>query len=151
MGGEIGVATGKEGLAGDFGDVAIEGEPTSLAREPKGDFDNGELGPLGNVAAENKSDASFGQLKALAFFFDPLGIGGEGSFVAFVATEEATGWVAGGGVSLFACLDVVTVALGTLSDLFMEEALPRVRTVLLVWEKEKNKQRKNKEKEEDEG
>ena len=55
--------------------------------------------------------------------------------MAFVATEEAMGWVAGGrvgGVLLFACLHLVAVALGTLSDLFMEEALPRVRTMLLV-------------------
>ena len=58
MGGEIGIAIGEEGLAGDIGAVATEGEPTSLAGEPKGDFDNGELGPLGNVSAENKSDVS---------------------------------------------------------------------------------------------
>ena len=62
------------------------------------DFSSGELGPLGSVSTEDKSDVSLVGLTALALFFDPLGICGEGHVVASVATEEATGWVAGGEV-----------------------------------------------------
>ena len=87
----MGVATDKDGWAGDFDAVAIEGEPTGLAREPKGDFGNGELGPLGKVFIEDKSDVSLVSLTTLAFFFDPLGIGGEGRVVISAITEEATG------------------------------------------------------------
>ena len=54
---EMGFATGGEGLAGDFGTVAIDGEPTGLTREPNGDFDSGELGPLGSMSTDEKSDA----------------------------------------------------------------------------------------------
>ena len=131
----MGNATGEEGLASDFGVVATEGEPTGLDGEPNGDFGNDELGPLGNMSIEDKSNASLVGLTALAFFFDPLGIGGEERVVASIATEGATGWVVGGGVgrvSLIAHLDVVAAALGALSDLFMEEAPPRVCTMLLV-------------------
>ena len=72
------------------------------------------MGPLGKVSVEDKSDMSLVGLTTLAFFFDPLGIGGERHVVAIVATEEATSWVAGGRVSLLACLDAVTTALGAL-------------------------------------
>ena len=65
-------------------------------------------------------------LTARAFFLVPFGTsGGEEGFVASVAIEEATGWVAGGEVgrvSLLGHLDTVAAALGALSDLFMEEA-----------------------------
>ena len=54
VGGERGVATGDEGLAGDFGVVAINGEHTGLAGDPNGDFGSGELGPLGNMSVEDK-------------------------------------------------------------------------------------------------
>ena len=90
-GGEMGVATGEDGWADDFTVVAIEGEPTGLTREPKGDFGNGELGTLGKVSVRDKSDASLVGLIALAFIFDPLGIGGKGCSMDSVATEEATG------------------------------------------------------------
>ena len=106
-----------------------------MAREPNEDFGNGELGPLGSVSVEDKSNASLVGLTALAFFFDPLGIGGEGHVVASVAIEEARGWLAGGEVgkvSLLARLDAVAAALEALSDLFMEDAPPRVHTILLV-------------------
>ena len=84
---------------------------------------------------EDKSDASLVGLMALAFFFDPLGIDEEGCVMASVAIEEAMSWVARGEVgrvSLLARLDAVATALGPLSNLFMEEALPRVVTTLLV-------------------
>ena len=87
----MGVATSEEGLAGDFSDVAIDGKPTGLAGEPNDDFDSGEFAPQGSVSAEGKSDLSLVGLTALAFFFNPLGIGGEGCAMVFVATEEATG------------------------------------------------------------
>ena len=81
----------EEGLAGDFGVVATDGEPTGLDGDPNGDFDSDEFGPLGSVFAEDKFDTSLVDLTALAFFFDPLGIGGERSVMASIATEEATG------------------------------------------------------------
>ena len=84
-------ATGEEGLAGDFSTVAIDREPIGFAGEPNGDFSSDKLGPLGNVSTEDKSDASFVGLTALAFFFDPLGIGGEGCVVVSVAKEAARG------------------------------------------------------------
>ena len=90
-GDEIGVAKGKDDWIEGFTDVAIEGEPTGLAEEPKGDFDNGKFGPLGKVSVEDKSDGSLVDLTVLAFFFDPLGIGGKGRVVASIAIEEATG------------------------------------------------------------
>ena len=40
---------------GDFGIVAINGEPPSFAKEPNGDFNSGEFGPLGSASAEDKS------------------------------------------------------------------------------------------------
>ena len=86
----MGLATGEDGLAEDFAVVATKGEPIDLAGEPKEDLDNGELGPLGKVFAEDKSDESLVSLIALVFFFDPLGIGGDGRAVASVTTEEAT-------------------------------------------------------------
>ena len=79
------------------------------------------------MSAEDKSNASLVGLTALAFFFDPLGIGGEGRVVASVATEEATGWVAGGGIGgvlLLAHLDADAVGLGALSDIFIVEEPP---------------------------
>ena len=84
---------------------------------------------------EDKFDTYLVGLTALAFFFDPLGISGEGHVVASVATEAAMGWVAGGGVgtvSLLSHLEAVAAALDPLSDLLLEEAPPRVRTMLLV-------------------
>ena len=97
--------------------------------DPNGDFSSGDFGPLGSVFVEDKFDASLVGLTALAFFFDPLGIGGEERVVASVATGEAMGWVAGGGVRgvlLLAHMDVVATALGAFSNLFMEEAPPWV-------------------------
>ena len=150
VGGDMGVAIGDEGLASDFSDVATDGQATGLDGEPNGDFDNGELGPLGSVSVEDKSDASLVILTALPFFFNPLWISGEGRPMTFIAIEAATGWVAEGGVGgvlLFARLDTITAALGAFSDLFMV-APPWVPTDL---RDEKNKQSKNKyrEKEED--
>ena len=127
VGGEMSVAIGEDGLVGDFRTIATDGEPTGLDGDPNDDFGSGELGPLGSVSPEDKSNASLVCLTALAFFFNPLGIGGEGRVVAFVATKEAMGWVAGGGVvgvSLFAHLDAIAVTLEPLLDLFMEEAPP---------------------------
>ena len=69
---EMGDATG------DFGAIATDKEPIGFAREPNSDFGSGEFGPLGSVSTEDKSDASLIGLTTLAFFFDPLGIGGEG-------------------------------------------------------------------------
>ena len=83
--------TGEEGLVGDFDAVAIDGEPIGLDGDPNSDFGSGEFGPLGRVSTKDKSDASLVGLTALAFFFDPLWIGGEGRLMASVATEEATG------------------------------------------------------------
>ena len=63
--------------------------------------------------------------------------------MASIAIEEATSWVARGEVgrvSLLACLDVVVAALGAFLDLFMEEALPRVRTIFAGLREKKNKQ-----------
>ena len=95
---EMGDATGEEGLVGDFGAVATDREPTGFTREPNGDFGSGEFGPLGSVSIEEKFDASLVGLTSLAFFFEPLGIGGEERAMASVATEATTSWVAGGGV-----------------------------------------------------
>ena len=91
------VATGEDGWAEGFASVVsarvvvTEGDPIDLVREPIGDFSNGELGPLGRVSVEDKSNTSLVDLTTLAFFFDLLGIGGEGRVVASVATEKATG------------------------------------------------------------
>ena len=107
--------------------------------------------------AKDKFDASLVSLTALAFFFDPLGIGGEGHIVVSIAIEAATGWVAGGGgrvggVSLFAHLDAVAAALEPLSNLLLEEAPPWLRTMVTGLRRKRNKHSKNKnrEKEEDE-
>ena len=140
---------------GDFGVVAIDREPTSFTEEPNSDFGSGEFRPLGSVFAKDKSDTSLVGLTALAFFFDSLGIGGEGRVVASIATEVATGWVARGGVggvSLLARLDAIVFALEPLLDLFIEEAPPRVRTMFPGLRKKRNKHNKNKnqEKEKDE-
>ena len=119
----------------DFRAVAIDEEPTGFVGEPNRNFDSGEFGPLGSVFADDKFDASLVGLTALAFFVDPLGIGGEGRAMVSIVTEVATGWVARdrvGGVLLFACLDAVATALVSLSDLLLEEAQPWVRTMLLV-------------------
>ena len=91
-------------------------------------------------------------MTALTFFFNPLGIGGEGCVVASVATEEATGWVAEGGmggVSLLAYLDAIATAVGAFSNLFMDEALPQVLTIFASLREKNNKQSKNKYKEEE--
>ena len=143
-------------MAGDLGVVAIDEEPTSFAGEPTGftgepnsDFHSGEFRPLGSVSAEDKSEASLVGLTTLAFFFNLLGIGGEGCAVVYVAIEEATGWVAGGGVggvSLLASLDAVAAALEPLSNLFMEEAPPRVLTIFVVLREKKTSKAKNKKK-----
>ena len=126
----MGVPTCEVGLVDGFTGVvlalvvATEGDPFDLAGEPKGDFNNGELRPLGRVSAEDRSDASLVGLTTLVFFFDSFGIGGEEHVVASVATEETTGWLARGrvrGVSLLARFDVVAAAMGPLSDLFMVE------------------------------
>ena len=132
--GEVGWANGFVGVV-PAPTVATEGDPFNLAREPKGDFGSGELGALGRVSAEDKSDASLDGLKDWAFFFDPFGIGGEERVVASVATKEATGWLAGGrvgGVSLLSRFDAIATALGPLSDLFMVEEPPHVFTIFLV-------------------
>ena len=78
--GEMGVVTGEVGRADGFTSVVstlvvkIEGDPFDLAREPRGDFNGGELGPLGKVSAEDMSDASLVDLTTFAFFFDLLGL-----------------------------------------------------------------------------
>ena len=129
---------------GDFGAVATDGESTGFVGEPNGDFSNGEFGPLGSVSAKDKSDASLVGLAALTFFFYPLGIGGEGRAMASVATEAATSWVAG--VSLLARLDAVVTTLEPLSNLLLEEAPPRVRTMVAGLREKKKKQTQQKQK-----
>ena len=62
---EMGIATGEEGLDGDFSAVATDGEPTGLDGDPNGDFSNSELGSLGSVSIEDKSDTSLVSLTAL--------------------------------------------------------------------------------------
>ena len=75
--------------------------------------------------------------------------------MASIAIEEATGWVAEGGmgrVLLLASLEAIAAALGAFLNLFMEEALPQVRTIVACLKDKKNKQSNNiyREKEEDE-
>ena len=117
-----------------------------MAGKPNGDFNSGKLGPLGSVSAEDKSDVFLVGLTTLAFF-DPLGIGGEGCVVASIATEVAMGWVARvrvGRVSLLAYLDAIVATLWAFSDLFMEEAPPRVCTIFAsLREKKTSKEKKN--------
>ena len=61
---EIRIATGKVGWSDGFTGVvstpaiATEGDPFNFTGEPREDFDNGELGPLGRVPAEDNSDVS---------------------------------------------------------------------------------------------
>ena len=87
-------------------------------------------------------------LKAWAFFFNLFGIGGEEHVVASIATEEATSWLAGGGVgrvSLLTCFKAIVIALGPLSNLFMVEESPQVfSTIFLVCEITEKKQEKEK-------
>ena len=98
------------------------------------------------MSVEDRSDASLVGLTALAFFFDPLGIGGEGR-----AIEEATGWFVGGGVGgvlLLIRFDTISTTFGPLSDLFMVEEASCVLTIFLVSERtEGKKKHKNKEEE----
>ena len=138
---DTGVAIGEDGWAEGFATVvsahavAIKGDPIDFARKPRGNFNNGKLGPLGRVSSNDKFDASLVALTALTLFFNPFGIGGEKRVVASIATEEATSWLAGGevgGVSLLARFNVVTAALGPLSDLFIVEEPPCVLIIFLV-------------------
>ena len=104
--------------------IATDGEPSGFVREPNGDFSSGEFGPLGSMSTEDKTDASLVSLTTFAFF-NSLGIGVEGRVVVI-------GWVAEDGVgrvSLLAHLDADAAALEPLSDLFMEEASPRILTI----------------------
>ena len=106
-----------------------------MAREPRGDFDSGELELLGRVYARDKLHTSLIGLIALTFFFNPFGTGGEERVINYVSTEKATSWLAGdgvGGVSLLTPFDVVAIAFGPLSNLFMVEEPPRVLTIFLV-------------------
>ena len=132
---EMGIATGEEGLNSDFDVVATNGEPTGLDGDPYSDFGSGEFGPLGNVLVEDKLNVCLVGLTTLAFFFDPLGIGGEGRAVASVGTEEAIGSVAGGRVgkvSLLARLDTVGTTLGAFSDFSWKKHRHRFAPSLLV-------------------
>ena len=123
----MGIATGEDCWADGFAGVvsalaiATKRDPFSLAEVPRGDFSSGELELLGRVSAEDKSNASLVSLTALAFFFDPFGIGGEERAMAFI-----------GGVSLLAHFDAVAITLGPLLDLFMVEEPPRVFIILLI-------------------
>ena len=60
----MGIATGEDDWAKGFAAVvsarvvATEGETIDLAKEPREDFGNGDLGSLGRVSSEDKSDAS---------------------------------------------------------------------------------------------
>ena len=98
------------------------------------------------MSVEDRSDASLVGLTTLAFFFDPLGIGGEWRAMASIAIKEATGWFVGGGVGgvLFLIrFDTVATTFGPLSDLFMVEEALCVLTIFLVEERTEGKKKKN--------
>ena len=73
--------------------IATEGDSFHFDGEERGDFDKGELGPLGKVSNEVESQRSLVGLTTLVFCLIPCGTddGREDGFVASVVTEEATG------------------------------------------------------------
>ena len=94
VGGEDDVATGGAlvcCLAGVAAapNVAAEGDPIVFQGEDKGDFGNGELGPLGSVSREVESERSFNGLTARAFCLIPFGASsGEDDF----SGDHGIGW-----------------------------------------------------------
>ena len=95
----MGDATREEGWTDYFAGVVAtfagaERDPIVFDGEERGDFGNGELGPLGKVSIEVESERSLVGLTARAFCLIPFGArGGEDGFVVFVATKETTGSV----------------------------------------------------------
>ena len=84
MGGEGSVAT-RGALLCYLAGVAVEGDPIVFDGEDKGNFSNGELGPLRSVSREVESKRSLSGLTARAFCLIPFGArNGEDVFVAFV-------------------------------------------------------------------
>ena len=137
MGGEDGVATGGAlvcCLASVVAapDVAVEGDPIVFDAEDRGDFGNGELGPLGSVSREVESKRSLSGLIAWVFCLIPFEArGGEDDFVVSVAIEETTR-SAGGGKgesSLLGRFEAEVIAFGSSDGLFFEAPLPRVLTM----------------------
>ena len=135
VGGEMGDATGEDGWANYFVGVvatptiATEGDPIIFDGDDRGDFDNGEFGPLGNVSTEVESERSLSGLTARAFLLIPFGAGGgEDGFVVCVAIDETTGSTGGeeGEDSLLCCFETEGVAFESLEGLFFEAPLSRV-------------------------
>ena len=99
----FGLVAGDEGVAtwGDLvcclagvaaaPDVVAEGDPIIFDGEERGDFGNGELGPLEKVSREVESKRSLIGLMAQAFCLIPFGTGGGKGFMASDTTERATG------------------------------------------------------------
>ena len=72
-------------------DVAAEANPIVFNGDERGDFVNGDFGPLGRVSREVKSERSLVGLMAQAFCLIPFRIGGGEGFVASIAIEETMG------------------------------------------------------------
>ena len=78
MGGDEGVATVVDLACYLVGvvaapEVVADRDPIVSNGEERGDFDNGEFGPLGNVSREVDSERSLVGLMARAFFLIPFG------------------------------------------------------------------------------
>ena len=131
-GGDEGVAIGDD-LTGYLVSVTADRDPIVFDGEESGDFSNRELGPLGSISKEVESERSFIGLVARAFLLIPIGIEGEEGVMAFVAIEEATCCIPGGGDgegSFLARFEAKDTAFGSSEDLFFVELSSRVFTIL---------------------
>ena len=114
--------------------VATDGNPFVCDGEESGDFDNRELGSLGNVSREVEFERSLVGLMARAFCVIPFGTGGGEGFMAGIATKEATGGSTGGREgegSLLCHFEAEAAAFGSSEDLFFDELPPQVFTMTL--------------------
>ena len=138
--GEV-VATWDEGWPGCLvgvaaaPEVALDEDPIAFEGDESGDFNRGELRPLGSVSSEVDSEKSLVGLVAWAFCLLPLGTGGGQGFVASIATEEGTeGSARGedGDDSLRCHFKAEEVAFESMSALFFYEPPPLVFAILTI-------------------
>ena len=100
-GGDEGVAIGVDlacysvGVAAAL-EVAVDEDRIIFDGEDSSEFDNGELGLLGNVSKEVELEKSFSGLMAQARLLIPFRSKGEEGVMASLATEEGMGWMTEG-------------------------------------------------------
>ena len=152
MGDAIGVDGWTDCFAGVEATLAIakDGNSFDFDGEERGDFEKGELGPLGIVSNKVESKRSLVGLTARAFCLIPSGTddGEEDGFVAFFAIEEAIGTVGGreGESLLLYHSEAKATAFGSSKGLFFEAPLPRVLTIFVGLKKHKEIANKRKKK-----